>query len=253
MIILKLYKGELIMDRYCVQSHNIQDLLSDVFSNATQDEDVNKVILSTNLKRGLPVKDIHKIAGPLTDEWVYQVLNDVAEDADNKYGIYDVQSKDSSSLDDVSIRIKGIEETILIDVKSASLEKGDRAGKSSNLTSFRKIRPHYIENPESIFLILSIKNGPFIEDGIRKGFEMTSFNIFDIKLVKASELKFNTAMGDQFQIGNSMKVTQIDRSTADFIELIDSKYMEKYSKERLDNLIANNYVTPTRSKSKSIS
>lgn len=234
------------MTTYCEQSKQIQGLIYDIFSKATTDETINKVLLSTNLKRGLPVKDIHKLAGPLTDEWVYQVLNEIAENPNNKYGIYCVESKDSSSLDDVSFKIKGINETILVDVKSASLEKGNRAGKSSNLTSFRKIRPHYINNPDSIFIILSVKNGPFIEDDIRKGFIMTSFNVFDLKLVKEEELKFNTAMGDQFQIGNSMKVTQVDRTTSDFINLIDKKYTDKYSQEKLDKLIANNYITPKK-------
>lgn len=236
------------MMTYCEQSKEIQKLITDIFTKATIDPSINKVLLSTNLKRGLPVKDIHKLAGPLTDEWVYQVLNDIASDSSNQYGIYCVESKDSSSLDDVSFKIKGIEETILIDVKSASLEKGDRAGKSSNLTSFRKIRPHYINNPNSIFMILSVKNGPFIENNIRKGFVMTSFNVFDLKLVKEQELKFNTAMGDQFQIGNSMKVTQVNRTTDEFIELIDKKYIDKYSQEKLDALIANNYITPKKSK-----
>ena len=97
-------------------------------------------------------------------------------------------------------------------------------------------------------MILSVKNGPFIENNIRKGFVMTSFNVFDLKLVKEQELKFNTAMGDQFQIGNSMKVTQVNRTTDEFIELIDKKYIDKYSQEKLDALIANNYITPKKSK-----
>lgn len=249
-IISNFHLGGHVMDAYCSQSQNIQNLVSEIFNNATKNNSINKVTLLTNLKRGIPTKDIHKIAGPLTDEWVYQVLNDIGSDSTNKYGIYDVQSKDSSSLDDVSFRIKGLPEPIMIDVKSASLEKGDKAGKSSNLTSFRKIRPHYLDNPNSIFLILSVKNGPYIEARQRKGFEMTSFNVFDLKLVKDSELKFNTAMGDQFQIGNSMKVTQVERTTADFIKLIDSKYIEKYSKEKLDDLVANNYINPTKGKKK---
>ena len=45
-------------------------------------------------------------------------------------------------------------------------------------------------------------------------------------------------MGDQFQISNSMKVTQTERTTDEFVALIDKMFLNKYSQDKLDKLIA---------------
>jgi hypothetical protein len=44
-------------------------------------------------------------------------------------------------------------------------------------------------------------------------------------------------MGDQFQISNSMKVTQTERTTDEFVALIDKMFLNKYSQDKLDKLI----------------
>ena len=132
----------------------------------------------------------------------------------------------------------GITYDILIDVKSASLAKGNNAGKGSNLTSFRKIRPFYINNPDAFFFILSIEHQSIINNNKCYGFHLVDCNIFDLKYVSKNELKFNTAMGDQFQISNSMKVTQTERTTDEFIALIDNMFLDKYTQDKLDKLIA---------------
>lgn len=207
--------------------------------NSFVDSNDNKIIIKTNLKCGIPTKDIHKIAGPLIDQWVFEKLESISKTPNNPYGIIDVQSKCSSSLEDIFITIS-IDNTIydvLIDVKSASLEKGDNAGKGSNLTSFRKIRPHYNNNPNSTFLILSIKHDAYFTNDIREGLQIIGCNIFDLKLVNEDELKLNTSMGDQFQISNSMKVNQKKRTTDEFLALIDAKYEFAYSKAKLENLL----------------
>lgn len=224
----------------------IQQVIYKIFEEIINDGIKNKVLLQTNLKRGMPEKDIHKIAGPITDEWVYEMLDDYSNQVSKRYPIENVRSMGSSSLEDVYFEIKDSKNNaipVLIDVKSASLEKGPSAGKGSNITSFRKIRPHYVNNPNSIFLCLSVKNLPYKENGKRKGFDFVGIHLFDIKLVTENELKLNKRMGDQFQISNSTNVTQVDRSTQEFIEMIDSKYTNAYSIEHLIELVENNYKT----------
>jgi len=131
---------------------------------------------------------------------------------------------------------------VQIDVKTASLDKGRSAGKGSNLTSYRKIRPYYVSNPKAVFLILAIKHQYYVDRqneldiaGVHvpdTGFEIVAFNIFDLKLVHSHELRFNKRMGDQFQIKDSGAVTQVeDRTTDQFIQLIDQKYIEAYDRE----------------------
>jgi hypothetical protein len=45
----------------------------------------NKIIVNTNLKLGLPMENINKIAGPFIEAWAVEVFQDVLEDANNRY------------------------------------------------------------------------------------------------------------------------------------------------------------------------
>ena len=44
----------------------------------------NKIIINTNLKLGLPMENINKIAGPFVEAWAVEVFKDVVEDKNNK-------------------------------------------------------------------------------------------------------------------------------------------------------------------------
>jgi len=229
-------------ESYSALSNGIQLELNNIFSRIISDNQKNYLEVSTNLRCGIPPKDVHKIAGPLIDQWCFERLEDqvLNNETSQKLIVMSVISKDSSSLEDILLKVKykGNDFDVLIDVKSASLEKGNAAGKGSNLTSFRKIRPFYLHNPNSLFLILSIKHDARIYHGKRTGFNIVSHNIFDLKLVDERELLFNKRMGDQFQIKNSLSVHQVEsRSTKEFIELIDQKYINSYSEEELNTLL----------------
>lgn len=225
------------MNHHFETSQRLQKFLIDIIKSALSSPMTNLVKINTNLDCNVPEKDIHKIAGPFIDEWTYEIFNRASSIYTN---IKSVASKESSSLEDIyiSLELDGITYDILIDVKSASLAKGNNAGKGSNLTSFRKIRPFYINNPDAFFFILSIEHQSIINNNKCYGFHLVDCNIFDLKYVSKNELKFNTAMGDQFQISNSMKVTQTERITDEFIALIDNMFLDKYTQDKLDKLIA---------------
>ena len=40
----------------------------------------NKIILNTNLKAGLPLKDINKLAGPLIEAWAFEIFAGIRDD-----------------------------------------------------------------------------------------------------------------------------------------------------------------------------
>ena len=134
------------MNHHFQTSQRLQKYLIDIIKSALSSSATNSVEINTNLDCNVPEKDIHKIAGPFIDEWTYEIFNRASSTHTN---IKSVTSKESSSLEDIyiSLELDGITYDILIDVKSASLAKGNNAGKGSNLTSFRKIRPFYINNP----------------------------------------------------------------------------------------------------------
>ena len=225
------------MNHHFKTSQRLQKFLIDIIKSAISSPTTNTIKINTNLDCNIPEKDIHKIAGPFIDEWTYEIFNRASSTYTN---IKSVISKESSSLEDINISLEldGTTYDILIDVKSASLAKGNNAGKGSNLTSFRKIRPFYIYNPDTFFFILSIEHQSIINNNKCYGFDLINCNIFDLKYVAENELKFNTTMGDQFQISNSMKVIQTERTTNEFIALIDKMFLNKYSQQKLDQIIA---------------
>lgn len=233
---IKYCGGKALSKEYEI-SKRLQKYLIEIIKKSQKDNEKNKVKIDTNLECNVPEKDIHKIAGPFIDEWVYETFCNEKEKDDSI--IKNVISKESSSLEDVYVLldVEGEQFEVLIDVKSAALAKGKNAGKGSNLTSFRKIRPFYVNNPKALFFILSIEHKNLVIKEKCHGFELIDCNIFDLKYVVENELMLNTAMGDQFQISNSMMVTQIERTTEDFIELIDNMFIKKYGDNKLQDII----------------
>lgn len=224
-------------------SQYLQKYLNNIIKSALSSKKTNSITINTNLTCNVPQKDIHKIAGPFIDEWVYEIFHSAC--LNTPTCLKTVISKESSSLEDIyiSLELNSTIYDILIDVKSASLAKGNNAGKGSNLTSFRKIRPFYLNNPNAFFFILSIEHNSILVNNKCYGFNLINCNIFDLKYVAENELKLNTTMGDQFQISNSMKVTQVERTTEQFIALIDKMFLNKYSQSKLDSLIAKEEAT----------
>lgn len=104
----------------------------------------NKIIINTNLKLGLPMENINKIAGPFVEAWAVEVFQNVVEDKNNKYALINVEAKERLYMADVVLQFKkkrkvesGV--TAEVDVK-ATAEDIESSGKSPNITSFQRIR-----------------------------------------------------------------------------------------------------------------
>ena len=124
------------MNHHFQTSQRLQKYLIDIIKSALSSSATNSVEINTNLDCNVPEKDIHKIAGPFIDEWTYEIFNRASSTHTN---IKSVTSKESSSLEDIyiSLELDGITYDILIDVKSASLAKGNNAG---DLTSLHSVK-----------------------------------------------------------------------------------------------------------------
>jgi hypothetical protein len=59
---------------------SIEDIMSDSIKLGN-----NKIIINTNLKLGLPMENINKIAGPFVEAWAQQTFHEVYKDKNNKY------------------------------------------------------------------------------------------------------------------------------------------------------------------------
>lgn len=54
-------------------------------------EGKNKIVINTNLKKGLPMENINKVAGPFVESWAQEQFQDVLDDGKNKYKLINVR------------------------------------------------------------------------------------------------------------------------------------------------------------------
>ena len=53
----------------------------------------NKIILNTNLKAGLLLKDINKLAGPLIEAWAFEIFAGIRDDDSNVYSLINAEAQ----------------------------------------------------------------------------------------------------------------------------------------------------------------
>lgn len=195
----------------------------------------NKIIINTNLKLGLPMENINKIAGPFVEAWAVEIFQNVLEDSNNSYSLINVEAKERLYMADIILQFKkkrkqesGI--TAEVDVK-ATAEDIASSGKSPNITSFKRIRTAYIEDPDYIFIILSLKHRVYstknpttrLMDGIM---EVVAYNAYDLKYLSLSDISYNPALGSgQLQVRDIHYVTLVKRTTWEFCQLLDKKFI----------------------------
>lgn len=193
----------------------------------------NKILIDTNLKHGLPMENINKIAGPFIEAWAYEVFSEVIEDDENRYDLIHVEAGERLNIADIILHFKRIRkrsEAVIghVDVKATSNDiKG--SGKSPNITSFARIRTEYVNNPDLIFAVLSIKHRVFSrrneETKMMMGvMEVVDFNAYDLKYLASSDISYNPALGSgQIQIRDIHYVAVEYRTAWEFCQLLDRK------------------------------
>ena len=207
----------------------------------------NRIVINTNLRRGLPMENINKVAGPFVEAWVFEVFQNLSEDPNNVFQLVHVEAKERLYMADIILQFKrrrktesGI--TAEVDVKATAEDFKD-SGKSPNISSFKRIRTAYIEDPDYIFIVLSVKHRVYsarnVDSGLMDGImEVVSYNAYDLKYLSSADISFNPALGTgQLQIRDIHYVTLEVRTTWEFCQLLDGKYL-KSSKRTLEDWIA---------------
>jgi hypothetical protein len=194
----------------------------------------NKIFINTNLKRGLPMENINKVAGPFIEAWAYEVFYKVLEDGNNKYDLINVEAQERLSKSDIILQFRKVRKVELgitaeVDVKATS-EDIVKSGKAPNITSYARIRTAYVENPDYIFIVLSLKHKVYSTrddaTGLMNGImEVVSQNAYDLKFLSSKDFSCNPALGTgQIQIRDIHYVKLEERTTWEFVQLLDRKY-----------------------------
>lgn len=202
----------------------------------------NRIFIRTNLKRGLPLENINKIAGPFVEAWAIEQFDTIADDPANIYDLINVQSGKRLAAYDVILQFKHTTSasryySTNVDVKATSNDI-ITAGKSPNITSFVRIRSEYVKDADYIFIILSLKHRVYgdrdVETGMTNGImEVVSYAVYDLKYISAPDLSYNPALGTgQLQIRDIHYVSMEPRTTWEFLQLLDAKFIRSKGQEK---------------------
>ena len=200
--------------------------------NCRKNKGDDKIIINTNLKMGLPLENINKIAGPMIEAWAVEVFSGIRDNTDNSYNLINVEAQERLGISDIILQFKKNQKVITgnIDVK-ATANDIPKSGRSPNITSFRRIRSAYTKDPDFMFIILSIKHKVYVMknpdtclmDGIM---QIVDFNAYDLKFISDEDINYNPALGTgQIQIKDIHYVSYKYRTTWEMCKLLDSKYL----------------------------
>jgi hypothetical protein len=214
----------------------IESIMKDAIENGR-----NKIIINTNLRLGLPMENINKVAGPFVEAWAVETFHAISEVGGNKYDLIHVEAKERLYMADIILQFKKKRKVELgvtaeVDVKATS-EDFDNSGKSPNITSYGRIRTAYVEDGDYIFVILSLKHRVYstrnaetsLMDGIM---EVVAYNAYDLKYLSSSDISYNPALGTgQIQIKDIHYVSLEKRTSWEFCQLLDAKYLRSSKRD----------------------
>ena len=195
----------------------------------------DKIILNTNLKLGLPLENINKIAGPMIEAWAFEVFSGIRDDEKNKFYLINVEAQERLGMSDIILQFQKNNKIFTgnVDVKATSIDI-PKSGKSPNITSFSRIRTAYVEDPDFIFIILSIKHKVYSKRNLKTGLmdgimEIVNYNAYDLKFVSDNDISYNPALGTgQIQIKDIHYINFQYRTTWEMCQLLDKKYLSSH-------------------------
>jgi hypothetical protein len=216
---------------YEADSHFVVSSIENIIKQTIQSGS-NKIILNTNLRLGLPMENINKIAGPIIEAWAFEVFHDIKDDVNNVYNLVNAESRPRLDMADILLQFKKNGTSITANVDSkATAEDLESSGKGPNITSYSRIRTAYIVDPDFMFIILSLKHKVHSERNANTKLmdsimEIVKYNAYDLKFISDADINYNPALGTgQIQIKDIHYVDYQNRTTWEFCQLLDKKYL----------------------------
>ena len=206
------FKVPVESESYKEDSEFVIEQITQILDRQRQKGD-NRIVINTNLRMGLPLENINKIAGPMIEAWAGEVFAGIRDDMNNPFQLINVEAQERLGMADIILQFK----------------KCNRKG--PNITSFSRIRTAYVKDPDFMFVILSIKHKVYVQrnektklmDGIM---EIVDYNAYDLKFISDADINYNPALGTgQIQIKDIHYITYQYRTTWEMCQLLDSKYL----------------------------
>lgn len=225
------FKVPVESESYKEDSEFVIEQITQILDRQRQKGD-NRIVINTNLRMGLPLENINKIAGPMIEAWAGEVFTGIRDDMNNPFQLINVEAQERLGMADIILQFKKCNRVITgnVDVK-ATADDIPNSGKGPNITSFSRIRTAYVKDPDFMFVILSIKHKVYVQrnektklmDGIM---EIVDYNAYDLKFISDADINYNPALGTgQIQIKDIHYITYQYRTTWEMCQLLDSKYL----------------------------
>lgn len=80
---------------------SIEDILAKTIKNGE-----NKIIINTNLKKGLPMENINKIAGPIVEVWAGELFENIAQNENNEWNLVHSEACPRLGMADIILQFK---------------------------------------------------------------------------------------------------------------------------------------------------
>ena len=225
------FKIPIESDSYTEDSRLVVTIIEEIIKKTIESGN-NKIILNTSLKLGLPMENINKVAGPIIEAWAYEVFYEVNQNGNNSYQLINVEACSRLNMADILLQFKKGNTALTANVDTkATAEDIESSGKGPNITSFSRIRTAYIEDPDFIFIILSLKHKVYSERNVQMGLmdgimEIVRYNAYDLKFISDNDINYNPALGTgQIQVKDIHYVDYQYRTTWQFCQLLDKKYL----------------------------
>ena len=113
--------------------------ISEIMRQAIESKN-NLIMIRTNLRRGLPLENINKVAGPFVEAWALEQFEKIEEQTNNEFDLIHVEAGKRLAPFDIVLQFKRKQSTsgyisANIDVKATSQDI-ITSGKSPNITSY---------------------------------------------------------------------------------------------------------------------
>jgi hypothetical protein len=76
---------------YSEQSAYVLERIGQIMHHAIE-TGRNRIFIHTNLKRGLPIENINKVAGPFVEAWAHEQFEMICDDPNNQYELINVHA-----------------------------------------------------------------------------------------------------------------------------------------------------------------
>lgn len=181
------------------------------------------------------------------EAWAGELFENVSSHDGNEWNLVHSEACSRLGMADIILQFKkqttfGSVVTANVDSK-ATAEDLEKSGKSPNITSFARIRFAYVEDADFIFVILSLKHKVFCQKNLNTGLmdgvmEVVNYKAYDLKYISEADLSYNPALGTgQLQIRDIHYVNIQTRTTWEFCQMLDAKFLSSSKSPRHDDIL----------------